>query len=140
MKHDPIYYAVTHGRGILATWVCYIIALISCIVQFDGQESIGMLITALMAFFGTWGMVELISWWYRVNWMEGAFKNYPVLMKMISMMHDVEEARGVAREISVMPTLKAHRLYTQWWDSVRSFWLVNSFCAVSFCLVSIFFV
>jgi hypothetical protein len=137
MKHDPLFYIITHGRGLLLCWALYIISLICIQFQYDANEAAMLSVTAMMAFYGTWGSIEAISFWYRHNWMESPFTNYPVVVKLMLSMSDVEVARGLAYELAVMPSTKAHTMYVKWWDEVRAFWTINSFTAVCFCITFI---
>lgn len=135
MKHDPLYYARFHRKGLLVVSVLYAIALVS--THFNDKTA-EMSMVAFQAWLGGCIAIELLSAWYRHLWMDAGFKNWQVILKM-AYVDDEEVARDIAYNVAVWPAVKTAKYLPVFATEIRTTWLIAIMVSFSFTFMSIMF-
>lgn len=100
----PYKFSQLHRGGWILSIALYSMALICAVVGYETDESCKMIILCLQVYIGMIVVVELIAWWIRKWWMEGAFQRFTIDVLMASSKE--EDARDIMYNMAVWPVMK----------------------------------
>lgn len=100
----PYKFSLLHRGGWILSLSLYSMALICAVIGYETQDSLKMIILCMQVFFGMIAVIELVAWWIRKCWMEGAFRTFTVDVLMASSREEV--ARDIMYNMAVWPVMK----------------------------------